>query len=181
MNKKVVFIVGNGFNYFLSQYVNEENKSVLLKKIVTEGHYEEDTKIWLDKLKIGLDEYCNLLDFLKLENYSETGETLLSRLYHFFKSIDNDISNNETEEYTEEINKNLEKLVVKKIDTIFKDTAILIDEKKSKKSYINTTARRIMFSLRGNFFAKNIDNLVKKMINTLIWCIHLLLRICIKC
>lgn len=159
MDKKVVFLVGNGFNYFLKQYVNEENKNVLLKKLETEKHSRGDSAIWLEKLKKGLDEYCGLLDFLNLENYSETGETLLSKLNNFFEKIKSD--DIDSKPYIEGIDKNLQMLIINRIDMIFKETAIVSAGKHN--SYINATARKIMFNnLKKRTFAKTIDDLVNK-------------------
>lgn len=165
-DKKVVLLVGNGFNFFLNQYINDENEDVLLSKLQSENIPMETAKIWLDKLRNGLDGYCHLLDFLQLENYSETGETLLSKLNDFFEDIKGEEKGNE--KYQREINVNLEKLVVNKIDSIFKETAIVEDEKQGIKTYINATARKLMFNnlkQDGRTFAKNIDNLVKKISN----------------
>ncbi|WP_257963672.1 hypothetical protein [Carnobacterium maltaromaticum] len=71
MNRKVTVLVGNGFNYFISQYLLSVNPKILLEKLEpykkSQKITDQQVLIQLENLQNDIKRYCNLLDFLKLD------------------------------------------------------------------------------------------------------------------
>lgn len=141
MSKKVTVLVGNGFNYFISQYLLSVNPKILLEKLEpykkSQKITDQQVLIQLENLQNDIKRYCNLLDFLKLDNYSEFGETLLSKLNTFFEGLDKSNSSS-----SQNIVDELSSLVAAQINSIFDETSISKDVNHFK--FVNATVKTLM-------------------------------------
>lgn len=154
----MTILVGNGFNYFVNQYIANEAPEILVKKLeqykktlAIEG---KDITIQLQNLQIDLTKYCNLLDFLKLEDYPESGETLLSKLNIFFKSLDSGKS-----EISQNIMKDISELVSEQINAIFDETTY--SEDKNHFKYVNATVKTLM-KVDERYFSSCFEEFISK-------------------
>lgn len=158
MDQRVTILVGNGFNYFVNQYIVNETPEILVNKLeqykkalALEG---KDINIQLQNLQIDLTKYCNLLDFLKLEDYPESGETLLSKLNIFFKSLDSGKS-----EISQNIMKDISELVSEQINAIFDETTYTEDQDHFK--YVNATVKTLM-KVDNQYFSSRFEKIISK-------------------
>ncbi|MDF9824451.1 hypothetical protein M2475_000831 [Breznakia sp. PF5-3] len=91
MEKEATILVGNGFNFFISNYVNNSYYyEEIIKKLKTSliYHSEEKLKEILENIQCVLKEYCSLLDGITLStDYNKTGEYLLQQLSDFCDKI----------------------------------------------------------------------------------------------
>ncbi|MEG1173363.1 MAG: hypothetical protein RSD40_02885 [Bacilli bacterium] len=158
MSKKVTVLVGNGFNYFISQYLLSVNPKILLEKLEpykkSQKITDQQVLIQLENLQNDIKRYCNLLDFLKLDNYSEFGETLLSKLNTFFEGLDKSNSSS-----SQNIVDELSSLVAAQINSIFDETSISKDVNHFK--FVNATVKTLMKS-GSNYFSENFLDFVNK-------------------
>lgn len=90
--EKTTILIGNGFNFFVSNYVNNERyKDMILAKLKNAMRDLNETQLlevmW--NLQSITKEYCGLLDGITLSNYhDEKGEYLLQQLSDFCEKID---------------------------------------------------------------------------------------------
>ena len=158
MNSQVTILVGNGFNYFVNQYIVNETPNKLINKLQENQQSVtldvETSEIQLQNLQIDLTKYCNLLDFLKLGDYPESGETLLSKLAIFFKSLDQ--GNNKI---SQTIMKGISELVSEQINTIFDETTYSKDNRHF--SDVNATVKTLM-KIDHQFFSSCFEQVVSK-------------------
>jgi len=154
----VMFLVGNGLNFFIRNYVSKKeyeeeiiakwntcsrisgswNEEILSKHIVT---------FWKD-----VSEYCGLLDFVKLEGYDEAkGETLLSKLEKLLESFDE----------KEEIIHKIEDQVKGKITEIFEGR----QEKRGYRGFLKFNNAKAKFAFadhKGTYFSEKLKEVVSK-------------------
>lgn len=102
---KSVFIIGNGFNCFFSAYLNNPlYKEEIMEKLYDAFPNKWLSTIWYKETKRLLNEYCHLLDDIKIADASVNGEFLLSRLANLCSKVE-----------AEEILEQLEKAISDKI------------------------------------------------------------------
>lgn len=90
-NKEILFLVGNGYNYFIKDYLNfnlDEAKAHL-DKSTNQKHDTSDINRWIEDLQIVLDSYCKLLDPITIRSTDKLGESFLSELYYFYNNLYN--------------------------------------------------------------------------------------------
>ena len=159
VNKKVLFLVGNGFVSYTRNYFEDENFQIEIfekwrktTKSIKAGKADDDLlSRYLDNTCAQLKNYCELLEDINLEESSITGETLLSQMEYFFKNrIDKEI-------LVEEIFTELEETISKEITNKFHKA---IDETKiGFLQYMNATVK-FAFKVDNTFFAEQLYKIV---------------------
>lgn len=170
MNKKIVFLVGNGFNYFISNYLNDKRyeKEIMAKLYSTK--LEQDKKMLFKDLQHVLQDYCHLLDGIELsKNYDKKGEFLLQKISDFCEVIDDDMSLSFIEAAVcERIRKNMtESEEGTEIPNIPVTARTIFKVKSSKTTYDHfSTVLCEMLNKDGNalidVFTTNYDGIVKE-------------------
>lgn len=89
MSENVTFMVGNGFNFFVSNYIGSPKYNRKIKEKATSTGIENVQKWILECRKI-LNEYCHLFDAIALSDNQDTGEFLLAQLSDFLATINAD-------------------------------------------------------------------------------------------
>lgn len=86
---KSVFVIGNGFNCFFSAYLNNPlYKEDIMEKLYDAFPNKGLSKMWYKQTKEALNEYCHLLDDIKIADASVNGEFLLSRLANLCTKVE---------------------------------------------------------------------------------------------
>ena len=88
LKKDASFIIGNGFNFYLKNYLKSEEFKIDREEKIKGVSY--DSKIqWLKQLENVLEEYCCLMDPIKSENSNTSGEFFLKDLDDFCNKMTN--------------------------------------------------------------------------------------------
>lgn len=88
LKKDVSFIIGNGFNFYLKNYLKSEEFKIDREEKIKGVSY--DSKIqWLKQLENVLEEYCYLMDPIKSENSNTSGKFFLKDLDDFCNKMTN--------------------------------------------------------------------------------------------
>lgn len=160
---EVTVLVGNGFNWFILEYL-KSRKNLTRQEIRNNlSNYKRKNDIsdqQLDKqilaMRDTMNEYCKLLDFLKLQDDSN-GEDTLNKGENALKEISRILEKLDTVEKEDEVNKItqlIETLVADKIINIFSKDSIN-KSNANKFKYVNATIKTIFkvdrsFSIRFN-------------------------------
>lgn len=112
---KSVFIIGNGFNCFFSAYLNNPlYKEEIMEKLYDAFPNKWLSTIWYKETKRLLNEYCHLLDDIKIADASVNGEFLLSRLANLCSKV-------EAEEILEQLEKAISDKIKKNMQNLISD------------------------------------------------------------
>ncbi|EDP11874.1 SIR2 family protein [Amedibacillus dolichus] len=88
LKKDASFIIGNGFNFYLKNYLKSEEFKIDREEKIKGVSY--DSKIqWLKQLENVLEEYCYLMDPIKSENSNTSGKFFLKDLDDFCNKMTN--------------------------------------------------------------------------------------------
>jgi hypothetical protein len=84
--KSVLFIIGNGFNFFICEYLKNPVYTEIIEKKIMERQKLGLCYDWIPSCTKKLNEYCYLLDDISFDNLS--GEFLLSEISSLYKKLD---------------------------------------------------------------------------------------------
>lgn len=128
----ILFIIGNGFNFFTSEYLKNPVYKEIIQEKVNEKSNRADKYKWIPLCSEKLDEYCHLMENISVDNSS--GELLLSKINNLYKSL-----NGENE--LDELNSAVKRTVQSKINNVVY----------SKDNFVNIVQTvRTLFNQYGN-------------------------------
>lgn len=136
---KSVFIIDNGFNCFFSAYLNNPlYKEEIMEKLFDACPNKWISMKWYKETKGLLNEYCHLLDDIKIADANVNGEFLLSRLANLCSKVE-----------AEEILEQLEKAVSDKIKTNMQN--LIIDNEKTSVPKTMRTISKLKHTDKNSF------------------------------
>lgn len=140
---KSVFVIGNGFNCFFSAYLNNPlYKEDIMEKLYDAFPNKGLSKMWYKQTKEALNEYCHLLDDIKIADASVNGEFLLSRLANLCTKVE-----------AEEILEQLETAISDKIK--MKMQNLITDNEKTSVPKTMRTVSKLMHLEKNSFDKMN--------------------------
>lgn len=162
MEKHTTVLVGNGFNHFAKNYLNDENnrKDIInqFKKINSYSEkkpFSEDEDIinqTINGITKALNAYCYLLDDISIEEMNHKGEFFLEKLFTFTEMFN-----------VESINNTIEEGIKSKIKFEINDQRYLKDVT-GKPIYIDVTLRSI-FGVHNQYFSIALHETLKSLTN----------------
>lgn len=149
----VSLLIGNGFNHFANNYINDKNnRNSIIDQLQQVNRYSISKPMSDDKTIINetingiskaLDEYCHLLDDIAIEESSHSGEYFLEKLFNFTKTFG-----------VGKINDIVEDAIKKRIKYEITDRNYLRDSD-GNSILVNVTLRSL-FSVRQDYFSNAI-------------------------